>query len=378
MARRVLFYVQHLLGIGHLVRAVRIAGALSSGFEVTFVVGGEVPPGLVPSGVEVIRLAPVKAGEGGFVALVHPDGRPFDAADQAARRQILLDVLDRVRPDVLLIEAFPFGRRQMRFELLPLLERARAAPSRPLVACSVRDILQVRRPDRDAETLELIRRFFDLVLVHGDPAYFPLAQSFPQADAIAAQLRYTGMVGPAAESLDLRTLDPDDQFDVVVSVGGGAVGAELVRAAVAAKPLSALAEARWLVLTGPNLDPGTLDCTDDRIVMRGFDPRLPQRLAVARLSISQAGYNTVVDLLSAGCRPVLVPFGRGGETEQTRRAEVLAKHGWAVMLAESALDPVSLAAAIDQALALRTERPAMALKGAEVTRTILERALEPG
>ena len=378
MARRVLFYVQHLLGIGHLVRAVRIADALSSGFEVTLVVGGEVPAGLVPRDVEVVRLAPVKAGEGGFGALVHPDGRPFDPADQAARRQVLLDTLDRLRPDILLIEAFPFGRRQMRFELLPLLERARAAPARPLVACSVRDILQARRPDRDAETLDLIRRFFDLVLVHGDPAYFPLAQSFPQADAIEAQLRYTGMVGPAAESLDPQPLAPDDPIDVIVSVGGGAVGADLVRAAVAAKPLSALAEARWLVLTGPNLDPRTLGSTDDRIVMRGFDPRLPKRLAVARVSISQAGYNTVVDLLSAGCRPVLVPFGRGGETEQTRRAEVLAEHGWAVMLAETALDPVALAAAIDRALALRTERPAMALQGAEVTRKILERALEPG
>ena len=378
MQRRILFYVQHLLGIGHLVRAGRIASALAAGFDVTLVVGGELPPGLLPPGLEVVRLAPVKAGEGGFGALVHPDGRPFGPADQAARGQALLDAFDRGRPDVLLIEAFPFGRRQMRFELLPLLDRAMARPARPVVACSVRDILQARRPERDAETVDLVRRFFDLVLVHGDPAYFPLSQSFPPAGEIEALVRYTGMVGPAAASLDPQVPDPQEPFGVIVSVGGGAVGADLIRTAVAAKPLSALAGARWLVLTGPNLDPRSLECADDRIVMCGFDPGLPRRLAQARVSISQAGYNTVADLLSAGCRPVLVPFGRGGETEQTRRAEVLAEHGWAVTLAEPALDPRSLAAAVDRALALRTERPGLALGGAEATRAVLERALAPG
>ena len=38
---RVLFYVQHLLGIGHLARASRVANALvESGFAVTMVTGG--------------------------------------------------------------------------------------------------------------------------------------------------------------------------------------------------------------------------------------------------------------------------------------------------------------------------------------------------
>jgi predicted glycosyltransferase len=39
------------------------------------------------------------------------------------------------------IELFPFGRRQMRFELLPLLEAARARSPRPWIISSVRDVL---------------------------------------------------------------------------------------------------------------------------------------------------------------------------------------------------------------------------------------------
>jgi predicted glycosyltransferase len=56
---RVLLYVQHLLGIGHLVRASRIASALKdAGFDVAVVMGG-MPvsgfPGSRPSSMPMAR-----------------------------------------------------------------------------------------------------------------------------------------------------------------------------------------------------------------------------------------------------------------------------------------------------------------------------------
>ncbi|MEI9988219.1 MAG: glycosyltransferase [Aliidongia sp.] len=74
-------------------------------------------------------------------------------------------------------------------------------------------------------------------------------------------------------------------------------------------------------------------------------------LARARLSISQAGYNTVLDLLQARVPAVIVPFAEGGETEQTLRAERLQALGVAEMLPEAELTPRGLAAAIDRATA---------------------------
>jgi Predicted glycosyl transferase len=56
-------------------------------------------------------------------------------------------------PQVLITEQFPFGRTQLRFELVPLIEAARAMRPRPLIVSSVRDV--VRRsasPQRIAET----------------------------------------------------------------------------------------------------------------------------------------------------------------------------------------------------------------------------------
>lgn len=369
---RLLFYVQHLLGIGHLVRASRIAKALAAGaFEVTVAVGGQVPDGIGFGGAAAVALPPVKAGQGGFADLVAPDGSAFDEARRSARRDRLLDLFDHLAPDVLLIEAFPFGRRPMRFELLPLLTAARARPRPPLVASSVRDILQERKPSRDAETVDLVRRAFDLVLVHGEPALAPFADSFPLASSIADKVAYTGLVGP-----DPPSGPPSERFEAVVSVGGGAVGAALLRTAAAARPLCRLRDASWLLLTGPNLPADLRPAPADGMTLRTFEPDLAGLLRAARVSISQAGYNTVADVLSApDCRAVLVPYVAGGETEQDRRAALLEARGLCVRVDPARLDPATLAAAIDRSLDLPPRVTTFRFDGAARTGLILEQAM---
>ena len=146
MSLSVLFYVQHLLGVGHLARASLIAQALvARGARLCFVTGGRPVAGFPGPGVDVVQLPPVSAGPGGFGDLVDHEGHPIDDAFRDRRCHELSECLVQTRPDILLIEAFPFGRGQMRFELLPLLKLARAQDEPPLIACSVRDILQQRR-----------------------------------------------------------------------------------------------------------------------------------------------------------------------------------------------------------------------------------------
>ncbi len=66
-------------------------------------------------------------------------------------------------------------------------------------------------------------------------------------------------------------------------------------------------------------------------------------MAGAELSVSQAGYNTVCDVLRAGCRSLLVPFSAGGETEQTARPLRLEQLGLATALPEEGLTGEMLA-----------------------------------
>ena len=178
-------------------------------------------------------------------------GAPVTDALWHARQAALESELASFAPDALLIEMFPFGRRQFRRELIPLLETAAERRPRPLVACSVRDILvQKNKADRLQEMLDLLERHYDLVLVHGDPAFADFALTFPAASAIAGKIRYTGFV---VGDLPARVPPSARQDVVLVSAGGGAVGAPLLNAALAARPLTQQRDALWHFITGPNL-----------------------------------------------------------------------------------------------------------------------------
>jgi predicted glycosyltransferase len=296
-----------------------------------------------------VALPTIAAADQGFSELTDASGTPIDDAYKARRRDMLLATLAAMKPDIVVIEAYPFGRRQMRFELLPLLDAIAAMTPKPAVVTSVRDILQERvKAGRNEETVELVNRHFDLVMVHGDPAFASLGDTFPLAGKITAEIAYTGLVAAP------RPAPSPERYDVLISVGGGAAGRLLVDAAVTAAGLSA--GKRWCLITGPNLPQADFDAASakalDNMEIVRFRKDFPALLGAAELSVSQAGYNTVCDILQAGCRSILVPFAAGGETEQTVRAQRLPRLGLALSLPEDVLSPSSLAAAIERQLAL--------------------------
>jgi len=344
------FYVQHLLGIGHLARASRVAAALSAdGFAVTMATGGLPVPGFPGAGFDNVELPAVATASEGFTGLVDEVGAPIDDDFKARRTALLLDALVRNRPDIVVIEAFPFGRRQMRFELLPLLDAVAAMRPKPKLVTSVRDILQARvKAGRNEETVDLLNRHFDLVMVHGDPTFARLEDTFPLSSTVSVPIGYTGLVA-APEPVSAA-----ETFEVVISAGGGAAGAALVSAAVEAARMVA-GTARWAVITGPNLPTALFDDAvrraPERLSVFRFRKDFPGLLRNAELSVSQAGYNTVCDIFRAGCRALLVPFAAGGETEQSERAARLEAHGLAQTLAEDALSGETLAGAIERARA---------------------------
>ncbi|TCQ10464.1 putative glycosyltransferase [Rhizobium sp. PP-F2F-G36] len=371
--KRVLFYVQHLLGIGHLTRASRIANALAvRGFDVTVVTGGKPVSGFPGPAVRHIALPPVVSSDEGFSALQDMDGNPVDDAFRDMRRDRLVAILHEIKPHAILTEAFPFGRRQMRFELLPFLDAARAMPEPPKIFASVRDILQKRpKPERDRETVDYIERYFDRILIHGDPTFARLEETFPHADEIADKVVYTGLVAPPQPDA------PADRFEVIVSAGGGAVGRHVLHAVVGATAILR-PEKPWALITGPNLAQADHDAIAAGVVgnveVFRFRPDFASLLSGATLSVSQAGYNTVCDILRARCRAIVVPFTTGGETEQAARAERLERLGLVTVLSDSDISAERVAAAIRSGLdapAFQQGDLSIDLEGADRTADIL-------
>lgn len=357
-SRRVMVYVQHLLGVGHLKRCAILADAMTRcGLEVTLVSGGFPVPGLAINAARMVQLPPVGAADMSFKVLLDRSGKPLDEALKQQRRELLLDTWRIAHPHALVIELFPFGRRQMRFELLPLLDTATTALHRPVVVCSVRDVLggAQKDPARADQMLALFERYFDHLLVHGDPALIPFGQTFRHAARIAQKLHYTGYVVdrlPVADATQSVGAD-----EVLVSVGGGAVGQTLLETAIQARPLTVLSGHTWRVLAGVNASDTDLAALvalagaqgSTGVMVERYRADFAQRLANCRLSVSQGGYNTIMETLHAGARAVVVPFAGGAETEQGLRARLLADRGWIDIVEEHALTPRTLADAINRA-----------------------------
>lgn len=375
----ILIYVQHLLGIGHLKRAAAIARELTKlGARVVVASGGMPEPRVPLGGGELVQLAPAVSADATFSAIHDAAGKPIDDAWKAARRDRLLDLFERTKPDALLIEMYPFGRRQFRFELIPLLERARAAARPPVIACSVRDILiDKKKPARTQESADLIRKFFDLVLVHGDPRLIEFGATFPLADRISDRLRYTGYVGDISGAAPAN--HRREHGEVLVSAGGGAVGMPLLTAAVAAKPLSALNDRPWRIIAGNNLPEADFVAlaaavkADPGITLERFRTDFTALLLACHVSVSQGGYNTVMELIATRTPAVIVPFAEGQESEQGLRARLLERHGVLRVLAPEDLTPATLARAIDATAAKGPSAIAVDLGGAAASaRLILE------
>ena len=134
-----LFYCQHSVGLGHLMRSYALCRALSERFRVVLVTGGQPPAGIEPPHeVEVVALPPLGVGA---------DGR-FESHDRrfsverawAARREQILAAFERARPGRRARRAVPVRPREVR-------ARARAAARRRTRARR-RDRLQPARHPR--------------------------------------------------------------------------------------------------------------------------------------------------------------------------------------------------------------------------------------
>jgi len=352
---RLLFHCQQTMGLGHLVRSMHLAEGLAQDFDVTLLNGGPWPGQLPqPSSIDIVHLPPL--GLDADYALVSRDARFTVEEAVQLRVSMIQESFRATAPDVLLIELFPFGRRKFASELMSLLEAARSASHAPFVACSLRDILVNSRRNQqrhDDHASEVANEYFDAVLVHADSRFATLEETFRPTVRLRVPVHYTGFVR-APRSRDRGRAR---ERRVLVSAGGGLVGAPLFRAAAEASP-SLLGDhgLRTVIVTGPFLP----DPVVDELIRRastapGLDvvrylPDLGAEMAASAVSVSQAGYNTTMDILGCTTPAIVVPYGEGREDEQAERARRLERLGAVRVIDPDLLSADTFADAVRDAL----------------------------
>ncbi len=126
-------------------------------------------------------------------------------------------------------ELYPFGRKKFTFELDPLIQIARSRGA--AIVCSVRDLLVSDRPDQqrhDDRTALKLDAEFDAVIVHADPRFARLEESFKPTAPPRTPIHYSGFVVPH----EVRRHAGVREQRLLVSAGGGLVGGALFRAAL--------------------------------------------------------------------------------------------------------------------------------------------------
>lgn len=368
------------MGMGYLVRSLAIAGALTERFRVMVLNGGRFPKGtFVPPDVQVVNMPPLGINEENQI--VSYDRRTSVERALDCRKKMIRTCFDNLRPAVVLIDLFPFGRKKFAVELLPLLQTASSEETRALVVCSVPDILNGQKENQqrsDDYAAGLANKYFDLVLIHSDPSFARFNESYHPSVRLDVPVVHTGFVVPRTTSV--VSFDTNRKR-IVVSAGGGVAGESLLRMAIEAHSNFEDPDIEMKLIGGPFLPDEAWNAL--RTLARGkpqlnlvrYTPNLFDEMRTAAVSVSQAGYNTCVDLVRAGVPALLVPFAKDNEGEQYQRALRLQNLGAVRVLREKDQSPAGLAAEIQELMKFKVTNPNLDLSGAQTSARVIESML---
>jgi predicted glycosyltransferase len=343
----------------------------------------------IPQRVDYIKLPCVMRDESG-AAGVRSLGLEYDTTLRMRANMILLAALD-IEPDLVIVDKKPLGIGD---ELLPTLDMLARRPAAPRVALLLRDILDA--PERTIDQWDrgryhdAIEHYYDSILVVGERRVFDVAREYRFPRSSQAKLHYCGYLERHSQLLPRASIRSgfglsEDEPLVLVTTGGGADGADLIRSY-----LQGLREADqpWhtLLVAGPELAAderaaiSELAARAPRVVCVDFTREMLSCMNAADAVVAMGGYNTVCELLTLGKPAVIVPRVEP-VAEQWMRAERMHRLGLLRALHPASATPAALMETVARALATGAPRSrALVLDGLqrleqEVARLVRQRAI---
>jgi predicted glycosyltransferase len=389
--KKIMFYCQYLSGMGHLVRSTEIVRNLVNHFKVYFINGGPIIEGFeMPPEVEIIRLPALWLENGQFTvensSLTVEEVKEF-------RKKLLISEFDRIQPDCLITEFFPFGRHKLFFELIPFVEHIKATNPNTKIACSLRDVIGKDSDAEEEQTIcNLMNSYFDLLLFHSDPNFQTFTESFSRHQDINSEIIHTGFVTQAPtfkDDIDTEQLwgaNSSKELKILVSVGGGRIGYELLETVLAASSVFDKNISYTIrMFTGPFMPEENVEkikqatYNKNKVYIERYTPHLLDYMRSADVSISLSGYNTTMNILSTGVNAIVVPIGHENQDkEQLIRTQKLQKMGAIDFILPEELEPLNLIEKILSSLGkkIATDKLAFDMNGAENTNNFLKQYLD--
>lgn len=385
---RIMLYSHDTYGLGHLRRSLSIANQLALDIpnaSQLLVTGSIIPDAFgIPDRLDLIKLPAIsKHSNGQYKSRTLPL-----SISQIIRwrEQMIMQAAIAYQPDLLLVDKSPAGVQQ---ELLPTLRHLKTQCPETRIVLGMRDIEdspEATKAEWDADGIrQLHDEVYDWILLYGQCEIFDPAIEYnmsPTAIQKLIPVGYLGNVVPLKTRQSIRReLKIGDQSLILVTVGGGGDGFEVIKAYLEALRSGILipADAHTLVVTGPLMSKGKRELLQNiahlsNLTMLEFTHDLISYMAAADLTVSMAGYNTVREALFLNSRLLLIPRIRP-RVEQLMRAERLAKRGLARYINPDELTPSRLAGEIQ--ISLESPRPIVDLhfNGLEMVSQIISNLL---
>ena len=364
-SKKILYYCQSLVGVGHLACSLRIISELLQHAQVDLIQGGlDTGTTLEHPGFRNLILPTLLHD--------HESGGFFEPDDQrgidevwSVRSEAIAGFL-RGRYDgydAIVVEFYPFGRRRFKREIQDIFRMVRESSGPVPIFTSVREVLVPRALEKERRMVDTVKKHIHTVFIRGDAEVIRFEETFSLAHEIADRLFYTGYISPPPPQFR-----PNRKKQILVSQGGGNVGRELLEGAIGAAAL--MPDYFFLLATGSRTTPAELEemratVRSSNVQITPFLPDFQRHLMESAVSISMGGDNTLLDVISARTPALAYPYQ--GNSEQGFRIKKFAETGLLHALDSSDLAPERLKAKIE--LALSTPYPArdIAVNGAFVT-----------
>lgn len=374
---RTVLFCNEMLGLGHVGVSLSVAEELVKDPDDTAViVTGSPAAGTfrLPPGVDVVKIptAPVDADSAwastgrNAAAGLHLEQERITGL----RADIYLAAVERVDPDVVLVDYRPVGRYR---DVVPALEAVKRR-GRAINAFGVWDSDDSPAALRTTWTDDLIGdvgRLYDLAFVYGPPEPDDIRVAALHSAGLA--VHEVGFVSRPPATTCPSDLEPGY---LLVMAGGGVDGAPMFEAVVDAVSDREI-DVPLVLLTGPLMSAAEISSLRESasaIDALVFESRSDVRelLFGARAVVSMAGYCSTTEILASGKPALFVPRVIPRE-EQFNRARRLAADGRAAMLHPDDLSASTMGEAIVELLAAEP-RPAARLSGAADVRSVLAAA----
>lgn len=369
--KKVYFPVESLVGLGHFNRAGKIVREMvSSGMDVTVSSGTFVDPERFFAGAELSHMTPyVSKNQKGEFYRLDADGKRTACPDFNEHAWIKersdhhIQCVHDLKPDVMLTEYWPFDRDFLDSEMISMIGAGLGLPHNLRVA-SVRDIIDPPRDStpeivaehklQEVKAVKVLNDYYHAVLIHGDPRFVTLDETFSRMNEIKPNIIYTGYI---TDNLPERKVPDPKTGTLLVSCGSGVDGEEMMLSFLTAWDLllsirdqnpevATVIDRPVHIVCGPRFYQGAYDQivpwaaklseqSGYPITVDKYRDDFTTLLSQAAFSVSFAGYNTTLETLALDVPSLMIPkyaLSNGHlwfSTEQVFRLEKLQQRGLA-------------------------------------------------